>query len=332
MKHARTPVMLDRRRATALLLATAAGSVIAQPAWPDKAVRIIVPTAAGSGSDLIARVIAQRLAEAWKQPVLVDNRAGASGVLGVDAVVKAAPDGHTLLMTSASPVVINPLVMRKLPHDPRTQLVPVSHVGIAQAALLIHGELPARNLQEFVALARSRPRQLSYGSFGVGTGGHLGVEAFNQAAGIELVHVPYKGTGPALNDLIGGQISALLVDMANAQNHVKSGKLRALAINGPKRSALLPDVPTFTELGFAGVEGTYARFGVLAPTGTPQAVIERISRDLTAVLTDPAIQDRFRPAGYDLYGSTPAQMGQMLRDDGERWGKVIAALGGLALD
>lgn len=323
---------LTRRGVTALLLAGAAGTALGQSGWPDRAVRIVVPTAAGSGSDLLARMVAQRLSDLWKQPVIVDNRAGASGVIGVDAVVKAAPDGYTLLMTSASPVVINPLVMRKLPHDPRTQLTAVSHVGIAQAALLVNGDLPARTLQEFVALAKARPKQLSYGSFGVGTGGHLGVEAFNQAAGIDLVHVPYKGTGPALNDLIGGQISALLVDLGNAQTHLKTGKLRGLAINGARRSALLPDVPTFTELGFPGVEGTYARFGVLAPTGTPQPVVERISRDLTTVLAEPALQERFLPAGYVLSGSTPAQLSQLMREDGERWGKVIAALGGLSLD
>ncbi|MEY2770980.1 MAG: hypothetical protein RIQ38_1399 [Pseudomonadota bacterium] len=326
------PARATRRAALACLLAAAAMPALAQPAWPDKPVRIVVPTAAGSGSDLLTRLMAQRLAELWRQPVVVENRAGASGVLGVDAVVKAAPDGHTLLMTSASPVVINPLVMRKLPHDPRTQLAPVSAIGTAQAALLVSGEVPARNLREFVDLAKARPGQLSYGSFGLGTGGHLGVEAFNQAAGIQLIHVAYKGTGPALSDLVGGQISALLVDLGNAQAHLKSGKLRALAINGPTRSAVLPDVPTFTELGYASVEGTYARFALMAPTGTPEPVIGRIARDVGRVLQEPALQERFGPLGYTLAGSTPAQLAQMLREDGERWGKVITGIGGLSLD
>ncbi|MGD9946229.1 MAG: Bug family tripartite tricarboxylate transporter substrate binding protein, partial [Burkholderiaceae bacterium] len=276
--------------------------------------------------------LAQRLSEIWKQSVVVENRAGGTGVIGVDAVVRAPADGYTLLLSSASPVVINPMIFRKLPHDPQKQLVPVSHVGIAQAALLINGSLPAQNLREFIALAKSRPKQLSYGSFGLGSGGHLGIEAFCQSAGIELIHVPYKGTAPAVADLIGGQISAVLVDLATSQAQLKTGKLRAVAVNGPTRSPLLPDVPTFTEQGFPGVEGTYARFALFAPAGTPEAVVNRIAADTGVALTDPAIRERFAPSGYSLSGSTSAQLSAMIKDDTQRWGQVIKAIGGLQLD
>jgi tripartite-type tricarboxylate transporter receptor subunit TctC len=293
---------------------------------------MIVPTAAGSGSDLVARALAQRLSETWKQPVTVENRAGASGIIGVDAVIRAPADGYTLLMSSASPVTINPLVFRKLPHDPRKALAPVSLVGIGPAALLINADTPARALKEFVDLAKRHPRELSYGSFGPGTGGHLGFEAFNQAAGIEMIHVPYKGTAPAVSDLLGGQLTAVLTDLATAQAHIKSGKLRALAINGPVRSPLLPDVPTFTEQGFGSVEGTYARFALFAPVGTPQSVVDKISADTVAALRSPDMTQRFTPLGYSLAGSTPAQLAESLKDDARRWSKVIDGLGGLTLD
>jgi tripartite-type tricarboxylate transporter receptor subunit TctC len=301
-------------------------------AWPDKPVRIIVPTAAGSGSDLITRALAQKLSETWKQAVTVDNRAGGSGIIGVEAVVRSPADGYTLLMSSASPVTINPMIFRKLPHDPAKSLTPVSLVGIGPAALLINAQTPATTLKEFVALAKSKPKQLSYGSFGLGTGGHLGFEAFNQAAGIEMIHVAYKGTAPAVTDLLSGQVSAVLADLATAQVHIKSGKLRALAINGPTRSPLLPEVATFTEQGFASVEGTYARFALFAPTGTPDAIVQKVSADTVSALRAPDVVDRFTALGYSLAGSTPAQLAESLKDDANRWRKVINALGGLSLD
>lgn len=311
---------------------TGSGAALAQTPWPDKPVRIIVPTAAGSGSDLVTRALAQKLAEVWKQPVTVDNRAGASGIIGVEAAVRAPADGYTLLLSSASPVTINPMIFKKLSYDPQKGLTPVSLVGIGPAALLINGATPAQNLREFVALAKAKPRQLSYGSFGLGTGGHLGLEAFCQAAGIEMIHVPYKGTAPAVADLIGGQITAVLTDLATAQSQVKSGKLRALAINGPARSPLLPEVPTFTEQGYPGVEGTYARFALFAPAGTPQAVVDKVSADTVAALKNPEVTERFVALGYSLGGSTPGVLAAALKDDAARWGKVIASLGGLTLD
>lgn len=326
-----------QRRSRRLFLAAAVAVAVVPPlaqaqAWPDRPVRIIVPTAAGSGSDLITRALAQKLSEAWKQPVTVDNRAGASGIIGVEAAIRSPADGYTLLMSSASPVTINPMVFRKLPHDPQKSLAPVSLVGIGPAALLVNAATPARTLKEFVELAQARPGKLSYGSFGLGSGGHLGVEAFNQAAGIQMIHVPYKGTAPAVADLIGGQVTAVLTDLATAQAQIRSGKLRALAINGPARSPLLPDVPTFTELGYPSVEGTYARFALFAPIGTPAPVVDRISVDTSAALRSPDVADRFSALGYNLAGSTPVQLADSLRDDTQRWREVITAIGGLTLD
>lgn len=331
--------MIFRRTACARLLCMAVAahalwwqSTVHAEGFPDRPVRIVVPTAAASGSDQIARVLAQKLGEIWKQPVTVENRAGASGILGVEAVVRAPADGYTLLLSSASPVTINPMIFRKLPYDPQKGLAPISEVGIGPAALLINGATPARDLKEFVALAKSKPNGLSYGSFGLGSGGHLGMEAFDQAAGIQMIHVPYKGTAPAVTDLIGGQITAILTDLATAQSQIKTGKLRALAINGPSRSPLLPDVPTFTELGYPSVEGTYARFALFAPAGTPQPIVEKISADTVLALRDPAFADRFTALGYSLAGSSPAELSDALKDDAERWGKVIRMLGGLTLD
>jgi tripartite-type tricarboxylate transporter receptor subunit TctC len=336
MNHFEIPQLKTCRHAirfwTGIFLACLTGFVCAQSPWPDKPVRIIVPTAAGSGSDLIARTLAQRLSEIWKQSVVVENKAGASGIIGVDAVVKAAPDGFTLLMSSASPLVINPVIFRKLPHDPLKQLAPVSHVGIAPAAFLVNSTTAVTNLKELVALAKAQPKKLSYGSFGQGSGAHLAIEAFNQSAGIDMIHVPYKGTGPAVSDLIAGQITLTLADLATAQSQIKAGKLRAIAINGPARSPLLPDVATFTEQAYPAMEGTYARFGLLAPVGTPQAILNKVSADTITALNDPMVSDRFTSLGYTLTGSTPEKLRNWLKEDAERWGKVIQAIGGIVLD
>ena len=304
----------------------------AQTNFPGKPVRVVVPTAAGSGSDVLARAIADGLSQLWKQPVTIDNRAGGSGIIGVDAVTRSVPDGYTLLITSASPVTINPMVYRKLPYDPARSVIPVSQIGYAQSALLINSSVPATNLSEFILLAKKRPKQLSYGSFGIGSGVHLALEAFCQAAGIELIHIPYKGTSLALNDLLGGQITALLTEPLGALSHLSSGKLKALAVNGPNRHPVLSEIPTFTEQGFPTIEGTYPSFSMFAPFGTPKNIIEKISADMREVLANPDILKRFAPMGYTLKGSTPADLEGTMRQDKIRWAGVIKELGGLTLD
>jgi tripartite-type tricarboxylate transporter receptor subunit TctC len=314
-----------------------AGLALASPlAWsqsyPDKPVRIIVPTAAGSGSDQLARAIAQKLSDAWSSSVVVENRSGASGIVGVEAVARAPADGYTLLFTSASPITINPLLYKKLPYDSKKDLTPVAQVGSASGALLINAATPVNTLAELVALAKSKPNQLSYGSFGNGSGGHLAVAAFCKAADIQMIHVPYKGTAPAVSDLLAGQITAVLTDLVTAQNHIKAGKLRALAINGSERSSLLPDVKTFTEQGFASIEHTQATFGILAPTGTPAPIIEKVSRTLAAALQAADIQERFGSIGYRLKGTTANEFAIAIQQDSERWSNVIKSIGGVSLD
>ncbi len=331
------PTMLPNRRHALAVMSASLGALCspfvhaqAQTPYPARPVRMIVPTAAGSGSDLIARMLARQLTQSLGQPVIVENRAGASGMIGVEAVVRAPADGYTLLMSSLSPVVINPMIFKKLSVDPREGLVPVSKVGIAPVALLVNASLPAQTLAEFLALARKQ--ELSYGSFGAGSGTHLGREALCQAAGVKMVHVPYRGTGPAVSDLLAGQISATMTDLATAQTHITSGKLRALAINGSKRSPLLPQVPTYTEQGFPSVEGTYASFALFAPRDTPAAIVQRLSGDVVAALKLPEMGERFREQGYTLEGSTPSQLAETLKMDSARWNSVLTGLGGLTLD
>ena len=336
MKPSDATHFVRRRSLLAGALASTFGGTVfrahAQQTWPTKPVRLIVPTAAGSGSDLVARALAQKLSGMWNAAVIVDNRAGASGIIGVQAAARAPADGYTLLLSSTSPITINPLIFKKLPYDPQRDLVPVSHVAIGPAALLINASTPAQTLGEFIALAKSKPKQMSYGSFGTGSGGHLGVEAFCQAAGIELIHVPYKGTAPAVTDLLAGQITAVLTDLATAQEHITTGRLRALAINGPDRSPLLPSVPTFTEQGYPSVEATYARFGLFAPAGTPQEIVENVSASAVAALKAPDVRDRFVQLGYVMQGSTPQAFAAILRQDTQRWARVVSGLGGITLD
>ena len=329
------PKMSPTRRQVLAVMSASLGAGFspwaqAQATYPSKPVRLIVPTAPGSGSDLIARMLARQLTQSLGQSVIVDNRAGASGMIGVEAVVRSPADGYTLLMSSLSPVVINPMIFKKLSVDPREGLIPVSKVGIAPVALLVNASLPVKTLAEFLALAKTQ--ELSYGSFGAGSGTHLGMEALCQAAGVKLIHVPYRGTGPAVTDLLAGQISATMTDLATAQVHISSGKLRALALNGSKRSPLLPQVPTYTEQGFPSVEGTYASFALFAPRDTPTAIVQRLSHDVVAALKLPEMGERFREQGYTLEGSTPSELAATLKSDTTRWSNVIKGLGGLALD
>ena len=331
-------LFVSRRKAVALVsaglmtcsinLAQAQSEVNAR--YPSKPVRMVVPSAAGSGSDLLTRTLARQLSTSLAQPFVVENKAGASGMIGVETVVRSPADGYTLLMSSLSPVVINPIIYKKLSVDPREGLIPVSKVGIAPVALLVNASTPIKTLADFVALAKVQP--LSYGSFGIGTGAHLAMELFSHDAGIKLVHVPYKGTAPAVTDLIAGQISATMADLATAQVHINSGKLRAIAINGGKRSSLLPQVPTYTEQGYPNLENTYASFAVFAPRGTPDAIVQRLSSDIVFALKLPELGQKFREQGYLLEGSTPSELAATLKEDTARWNTVIQNIGGLSLD
>ncbi|WP_029044236.1 tripartite tricarboxylate transporter substrate binding protein [Cupriavidus sp. WS] len=322
----------DRRRILSWLGAAplAAGGIgpcgpaLAQGAggnWPGRPVRLVVPYPAGGATDVLARALAEPLGRAWGKPVVVENRPGASGMIGADAVAKAEPDGHTALLTITT-LVQAPSLYAKAPFDPVRDFAPVSQLGTTSLVFAVHNSVPAATLAEFIALVRSRPRQFSYGSFGTGSSGHLYGEVFNEAAGLDLTHVSYKGEAPELNDLLGGQVPAAVISVMGARPHVASGRLRALAVTGPARAPQLPDVPTFREGGIAGMD-SMSWFGLLLPAAAPRAVVEKFSADVNRVLAVPAVRGRMSEMGVVLSGSTPDAFADTMRSDYARWGQVI---------
>ena len=312
----------------ATLLLAAATPAPAQP-WPSKPIRVIVPFPPGNAGDVTARSIADRLSQRIGQPVVVENRAGAQGAIGVDAVAKAPPDGHTLLVSSLSPLVITPHVNQSLPYDPLRDLAPVALIGWTGMILVAPVTFPASNVQELLAYAKANPGKLSYASLGAGTISMLTMEVFKQASGLEILHVPYKGSAQALTDLIGGQVPLMFDGMTSAYAHVKSGKLKALAISATKRSALAPEIPPLAETGVAslkdiGVEGWTA---LLAPAATPRAVIDRLNAEVNQIMLDPDFKARVNNQSLDLYApSTVAQFNDFMRREHARWGAAVKPL------
>lgn len=263
------------------------GGVVAHAAWPDKPLQIIVAYPPGGLTDALARAIAKPLSERLKQPVVVQNVAGGGGNISAARAAKSAPDGYTLYLGNNATVGLNTLVYKSLPFDPLTELAPVMLVVESQSILVVHPSVPAQNVAELIVLAKAKPDQINYGSTGSGGISHLAGEMFKGATGARMTHVPYKGTAPALIDLLGGQIQFMFND--TAAPHVKSGKLRALAVTGAKRWPLLPEVPTLTEVGVGGFE-KYNWFGMLAPAGTPADIIGQLNRELVAIMRDPSMQ------------------------------------------
>lgn len=248
------------------------------------------------------------------------------------AVLKAAPDGYTLLMNAASPIVINPVIFQKPPHDPIQQWVPVSHVGIEPAALLVNSATAVNTLKDLFALAKAQPQKLSYNSLGQGSGAHLAIETFDHGAGIDMIHGPYKGTGPVISDLMASQITQTLAGLATTQAQIKAGKLRAIAINESAHPPLLHEVAKVTEQAYPGMESAYARFGLRAPAGTPPAIVNKVSADTITALNDTQVSERFISRGYTLSGSSPDKIRIWIKEDAKRWGKVIQARCGVELD
>jgi tripartite-type tricarboxylate transporter receptor subunit TctC len=307
----------------AQLLATATQAQTG--AFPSRPVTLVSPYAPGGGNDILSRILAEQLRKLWGQPVQVDNRAGAGGNIGTNMVAKAAPDGYTLVMGSLS-YAINASLYDTLPFDPIKDLVPVTMLTSGSYLLVTHPSLPVNSVKELVALAKSKSGGLSYASAGNGSGGHLGMEMLKSSAGVDIVHVPYKGSGPAMNDTVGGQT---MIDMDNTivlGTQVKAGRLRALAVTGLQRSAQFPDVPTMVEAGFPGFE-VNPWFGLLAPAGTPRAVVDKISADCAKVLALPEVRERLRTLGADPVGSTPEQFSSYVVAEIEKWRKVVKATG-----
>jgi tripartite-type tricarboxylate transporter receptor subunit TctC len=294
-------------------------------AWPTRTIQIVVPYTPGTGADILARILGPKLAERWKVGVVTDNRAGASGNIGTDFVAKSAPDGYTLLCTATS-FGTNPAVNRKLPFDPVNSFAPVILLATSSVAVIVTPGLPAKSMREFLELARSQPGKLYYSSPGNGGPQHLAMELLKLDTGIDLVHVPYKGSGGALADLVGGHVQAMVVSLQTAAPYVQSGKLRMLSLMSAERSAAFPDVPTLKELGLADLE-VDTWYGVFAPAGTPSAFVARFNAELNALLKQPEIRGLLAKQGMAAAGGTPERFGDLVKKELVRWSRVVANAG-----
>ena len=306
----------------AAVIVLAAQPLLAQ-SYPVRPVRVVVPFAPGGATDIVTRIVAQRLTEVWSQTVVVDNRAGAAGNIGGDIVAKAAPDGYTLLMTSGSIVTANQHMYRRMPFNPDTDLVAVTNVASGPQIVAVNANFPAKTLKEFIALAKAKPRTINFGSAGVGTQTHLAAENFVTAAGIDVTHIPYKGEGPALQELVGGQIQFVTPNLSAAIGFVQQGKLRALGVTSKERAKQVPDVPTVAET-LPGFENL-GWFGFMVPKGTPRAVIDRIHKDTAKVLQSAEVRGRFEQLGMEPVANTPEAFARAIKEESARWAKIIAA-------
>lgn len=294
--------------------------------FPDRPLRLIVPFPAGGPLDIIVRPIAPRLAEVLGQPVIVDNRPSAGGAIGAGIVAEAQADGHTLLWGSAGPVAINVSLYRNLPYDPIRDFTPVMQTAATQMILVLHPAVPAQTVKELIAYAKLRPGQINYASPGNGTSPHLAMELFKTMAGVDLLHVPYKGGPPAMTDLLAGRAALLFITISAALPHVTGSKLKALAVATPKRAASMPDLPTVSEAGVIGYDAS-SWHGVLAPAGTPKPVIATLNTALLHVLRNVELRNTLLLQGAEVVGGTPEQFGAYIRAEIAKWAKVIKASG-----
>jgi len=306
--------------------ATCAPARAADAPFPSKPIRLIVPFTPGGSTDILARAVGQKLSEIWKQPVVIDNRPGAGGTIGMELAAKAPPDGTTIVMGHIGTLAANPALYRSLPYDPVRDFAPVTLVAMVPNVLVVGPAVDSRSVADFVALAKAKPGKLDYGSGGNGSAAHLAMEYFKLKAGIDLQHVPYKGTSPALSDLLGGQIAVILTGLPPVLQHTKAGKLRILGVASKERLKAFPDIPTIAESGVPGFEATQW-YGLLVPAATPKDVVAKIQRDTVAALKDPAVSERLAGEGAEPVGNTPAEFGAFIRSEIDLWGKVIRATG-----
>lgn len=309
---------------TAILVALPAQSAVGQT-YPAKPIRFVVPFAPGGGTDIIARIVAQQLHETLGQPVVVDNRGGAGSTLGTDIVAKAPADGHTMLLGNIS-LAFNAWLYKKLPYNAVKDLAPVTMVAVQPNIVVVHPSVPAKTIREFAELARKQPGKLTFASAGAGSGTHLAGEMIKDIFKVDMLHVPYKGTGPALSDLIGGQVKMMVSTFASALPHVKSGKLRALGVTSLKRSTAAPDIPTLDESGVTGYDYS-TWYALFVPTGTPRAAIEKLNQATRKVLAQAETRQRLEGQGVEALGGTSAELGAYLKSETEKWGKVVRAAG-----
>jgi tripartite-type tricarboxylate transporter receptor subunit TctC len=297
-------------------------SAYSQP-YPAKPIRLIVSYPAGGGADAVARLISPKLGEFLGQPVLVENRGGASGTIAADLVAKSSPDGYTLLLDAANHAV-NPSLLPKLPYDPDKAFAPVTLLALFPNMVVVNPAFPVSSIQDLIKKVKAEPGKISFASSGNGSAQHLAAELFRQRAGLDMVHVPYKGGGPALTDVMGGQVPLYFANMASGLPHVKSGKLKALAVTGAKRSSAMPDLPTVAESGMPGYQ-VYEWNAIFAPAGTPPAIVNRLQAEIAKVVKLPEVRDRMLALGGEIVASSPAELGTWVREQTASWAKVVRA-------
>ena len=308
------------RTLAGLLLACAASWANAQ-SWPNRPVKMIVPFPAGGPTDVMTRVLSDKLGQAIGQPVVVENRPGAGGSIGADFVAKSAPDGYTLLMATGSTHSVGPY-LQKLAYDPNKDFTPLVYVGYATNILLVSPKLGVNNVRELIEYARKEPGRLNYATSGIGSVAHLTSEMFGNMAGAKLTHVPYKGTQLSINDMISGQVGILFDNVMTAKPHIDSGRLKGIAISSLQRSSIVPNIPTVAESGLPGFDSSNW-FGVFAPANLPRAVVDRIDSELNRILADPAVKERFHGLGFEITGGHPADLTAIMQSEAQKWSKVI---------
>jgi tripartite-type tricarboxylate transporter receptor subunit TctC len=315
-----------RLLAVALVIATVTPSIALAQAYPSKPIRLVVPFPAGGSLDVIARAIGQKLSEAWGQPVIVDNRPGAGGNIGADLVAKSAPDGYTVLEGALSTHAVNVSLYAKLPYDPIKDFAPITLVAVTPNVLVLNPSVPANSVKELIAYAKANPGKLSFGSGSNGSAGHLAGELFKIDAGVDMVHVPYKGAAPAMQDLLGGQIQLMFDNLANSMQQVRAGKLKALAVTTQQRSPLVPDLPTLAEAGVPGFDiSTW--WGFMAPAGTPSYIIAKWNTEVTRILRTPEMKAVFALQGAEPAPDTPEQFASFIKSEIPKYAKIVKESG-----
>lgn len=311
--------------AAAIAFAAVPALAQAPDVYPSKPIRFILPFPPGGGTDILGRLISERLAAALGQPVVIENRGGAGGNVGAEAAAKSAPDGYAIVLVAPS-LAISPSLYSKLNYDPVKDFAPISLVATVPNVMVTHPSVPAQTLAEFIALARTKPGGMNFGSGGSGTSNHLAGELFNIVAGVKLVHVPYKGVNLAMNDVLGGQVQLVVIGIPAAAPHIRAGRLRALAVVAPQRSPSLPDVPTVAEAGLPNFEVS-TWYGVLAPAGTPRAIINRLNTELVKIMQVPELKERLAAMATDPVTSTPEEFAELIKQEISRWAKVVREAG-----
>lgn len=305
-----------------LLAALASGTAAHSADFPERQITLVIPFAAGGSTDVVGRIIAQKMSENLGQQVVVQNVAGAGGNLGADNVARADPDGYTILMGTVATHALNPLILKSTPYDAVTDFAPVSLLVVVPNVLVVNPELPAKNVEELLALLKAEPEKYAYASSGNGTPLHLSGELFNKMAGVSMQHIPYKGAGPALNDVIGNQVPIMFDNLPSSSGHIKTGTLRALAVTTAERAPSFPDIPTIAESGIPGYE-TYTWNALFAPAGTPEPVIERLNASANAALKDPTVMERMKEFSATIVGSTPAELGDHVKAEIAKWTPIV---------